>query len=123
MLAAGQDQRALIQLAILQHPVASDIERYFEELLVEIGMTQPDKLTAARLVAMDMASRIISGEVSAIRGALEMRDIARIAPQAEPELDTFYGLSSEWEDDAERRDLYDGDIIAAARRYLANHSG
>jgi hypothetical protein len=122
MLAAGQDQRALIQLAILQHPVTSDIERYFEELLVEIGLTQPDKLMAARLVAMDMASRIISGEVSAIRGALDMRDIARRVPQADPELDAFYGLSSEWEDDAERRDLYDGDIVAAAGRYLADHS-
>jgi hypothetical protein len=127
----------LIASAALQHGCQSgavavlagssgESRRAVEDLLApvlrDLGLQRPSQDEAMKLVADDVAGRIVSGEVEPERGA---RLLWRIANERgdfqEPmwsQLRVFVGLASELEDDPERRARYEADIKAEAQGLL-----
>ncbi|GGF42658.1 hypothetical protein GCM10011519_15680 [Marmoricola endophyticus] len=76
-----------------------------------------DGETAALLAARAVCQDIGLGTRSEVEGARTLWRIARLVPEVEPELRTFAGLVSEWDDDREHRAHFEEEIRSAALRF------
>jgi hypothetical protein len=111
-LEAGIDTPSLRILAGEHHPDVGELDRLFTGALAESQLEMPGRPAAIMMAARYYAERVVSGNMSPIKGASAMSWYLSTIEEAPESLQVFRGLASEYEDFEYRRD-------AKARRILS----
>lgn len=113
-LARGLDSQSLRMLAGAPKDAYDDNRSLFIAAMNELGVDVPLPDAATRELVCYWAAEIVAGALSPYDGArrIWLRGWERLGRP--DDLTVFVGLASEWEDDPERRDAYERDILAAA---------
>lgn len=85
-------------------------------LAEELGLEPLTERVAGIAAAEEAARELARGTLTPIAAARRIWRIATLAPSAEPQLRTFIGLASEWEDDPANRSYYEEEIRSRALR-------
>jgi hypothetical protein len=103
-------------LTALETTAAVDL---FCRALSELGLTIPDKRTAALQYARCVSKLIVSGEVTPYHGAksLWIASLA-VAETSFHDLDPFIYAASEYEDRPQDKAFFDESIVTEAQRVL-----
>jgi hypothetical protein len=120
---AYSDSPNLLALSLLAKPTSRvEVDSLLLNLLAEFGVDSFDERSAGLRIARRLAQEIVDGVVEPAVGARKIWwDVVRRVPTLEPQLRSFVGLASEWEDQVSHRAGYEADIIRAARRFLISN--
>ena len=116
-LEAGVDSPSLRLLAGESHPTWAECGPLFRCALQELGITPLSRTEAAHVLLRHAAERILNASMSPYEGACEISDVARCfwGEELWQRLSIFIGLASEWQDDPDRRLIYEQGIREKAR--------
>src|SRR3954469_22432913 len=117
-LVAGLDTPSLRILAGSDGEESLTLNKLFEQVLSEVGLSPLTRAEAARRYAAVISGRILRGEVTPIEGArLIVAADRRVDDRNFHDLDPFIYCESEY-DDPERRDHFDRQIREEASRWV-----
>ena len=117
-LADGEDGPALRALAELRDPARSEVASLFEDALDEAGRRPMGLEEAGRLVAGDLATKVLSGELSPGEGARRIAWDVWDRCRTLEHLGIFVTLMERWEAEHEHREVIEEAILREARRIL-----
>jgi hypothetical protein len=119
-LSQGTDCQALRELAGLSSVDVTEAGKLLERAVHELGLTVPDKPTAALRYAICVSRLILSNEVAPYEAAMALWDASlAVGDSSFHELDAFIYAASEYVDRPSDRALFDSAIVAAAQRWAA----
>jgi hypothetical protein len=109
LLEAGFDGQSIRELAGFVRPSRGEVDALADAAFEEAGAEQLGPAAAAWVVAREIASAIVTGEISPHQGAQDIANLATTSPELRS-LNVFAGLASEWEDDLGHRTQYEAAI-------------
>ena len=119
-LDAGIDTPAVSRLASSSGITSSDNDKLLERVLGALGCTRPDRTTAGRLLAFNLAIQICDGLITPIEGARAIWLISLDCEELEHEFADFGGLVSEVDGVWELEGIVSTKITEMAHKLLQN---
>jgi hypothetical protein len=110
----GATDPTLIDLSALSKWEFAEVDKLLEAFAGRSGLGELNELQIGMLAASDIARQLNQGMLEPVDAARAMWKVALLAPASEVELRVYIGLASEWDDDADHRDLYDEEIRSRA---------
>jgi epoxide hydrolase 4 len=114
----GHDGPALRELAGLRSATRSNEGPLVERALLELGIQPMTMQEAAKVLILSGFEQIVSGQIPPGPGAARIvYNLAHSAGQSREFL-RLVGLVSEWEDQPDKRDYFEKQIVAFSKSYL-----
>jgi hypothetical protein len=121
-LAVGDDQVALLDLALVTDVRAYEVDALVTALAAEIGLEPLTDRAARRTAAELVAHELLRDEITPIAAAQRIWRLAGEVSSAEPDLVDFVVMASEW-DNVHLRAGLEQDIRASAAHLVGRDPG
>jgi hypothetical protein len=120
-LAQGTDSPSLRMLAAMDAPGMDQAFPILEGALRESGTIVPTPRAAALRLAMKIAQKMVTGEISAYEGSRQIWALSRrVKSESMDDLDPFIYAASEWEDRPADRVFFEDAMLRAARELTSS---